>query len=213
MKTDPAAFSKSYQAALRKHLAQGPASSPALLSLGRRALKLGLETLELAKIHEEALVSLESTGATDVLSGQQLLRRGTSFFSEVITPIEETHQGAKEANEQMKLAYETLSLRTKELADSNEKLKGEIDQRKAAEASLRASEAVSSLRLKKSLRLQEELRLLSHRLLSIQEAMRKRLSRELHDVIAQALTGLDLQLVTLKNSPRRTQRIFTRKSK
>lgn len=199
MKTDPDAFSKSYQAALRKRLAQSPSSSrKTSLSLGRRAVKLGLETLDLAKIHEEALISLESTRPIDILSGEKLLRHATGFFSEVITPIEETHQGAKEANEQMKQAIESLSRRTKELATLNVKLKDEIDQRKAAEVSLRASQVVSEELLKKSRRLQKELRLLSHRLLSIQETMRQHLSRELHNVIAQALTGLDLQLVALK---------------
>lgn len=199
MKADLAAFSQSYRVALRKHLTQSPASSrKTSLSLGRRAVKLGMETLDLAKIHEEALVSLESAGASDVLYGEKHLRRATGFFAEVITPIEETHLGAREANAQMKLAIETLSRRTKELAALNEELKREIDQRKVAEVSLRASEAVSSKLLEKSRRLQEELRLLSHRLLSVQETMRQRLSRELHDVIAQALTGLNLQLVTLK---------------
>ena len=54
-------------------------------------------------------------------------------------------------------------------------------------------------RLLEQSRLQQcQMRLLSHRLLSAQEDERKRISRELHDVIAQTLTGINVQLTTLK---------------
>ena len=46
--------------------------------------------------------------------------------------------------------------------------------------------------------MQEQLRLLSRQLLSAQEEERKRISRELHDVIAQTLTGINVRLATLK---------------
>jgi signal transduction histidine kinase len=47
--------------------------------------------------------------------------------------------------------------------------------------------------------MQEELRLLSRRLLSAQEEERKNISRELHDVIAQTLTGINMRLAALKS--------------
>jgi signal transduction histidine kinase len=47
--------------------------------------------------------------------------------------------------------------------------------------------------------MQEQLRLLSRQLLSAQEEERKKISRELHDVIAQTLTGINVRLTTLKN--------------
>jgi len=43
------------------------------------------------------------------------------------------------------------------------------------------------------------LRLLSRQLLSAQEEERKKISRELHDVIAQTLASINVQLTTLKN--------------
>jgi signal transduction histidine kinase len=46
--------------------------------------------------------------------------------------------------------------------------------------------------------MQEQLRLLSRQLLSAQEEERKMISRELHDQIAQTLTGINVQLATLK---------------
>jgi signal transduction histidine kinase len=46
--------------------------------------------------------------------------------------------------------------------------------------------------------MQAQLRLLSRQLLSAQEEERKKISRELHDVIAQILTSINLRLATLK---------------
>jgi signal transduction histidine kinase len=52
--------------------------------------------------------------------------------------------------------------------------------------------------LRQSDHLQEQLRRLSRQILSAQEDERKRISRELHDVIAQTLTGINIRLATLK---------------
>jgi signal transduction histidine kinase len=52
--------------------------------------------------------------------------------------------------------------------------------------------------LEKSRRLQLELRELSHQLLKAQEDERMKISRELHDVIAQTLTGINVNLDILK---------------
>jgi signal transduction histidine kinase len=46
--------------------------------------------------------------------------------------------------------------------------------------------------------MQEQLRLLSRQLLSAQEEERKMISRELHDQIAQTLTGINIRLAALK---------------
>jgi two-component system NarL family sensor kinase len=46
-------------------------------------------------------------------------------------------------------------------------------------------------------RSEERLRNLSHRLMQAQEEEQKRISRELHDVIAQTLTGINIRLATL----------------
>ena len=46
--------------------------------------------------------------------------------------------------------------------------------------------------------MQEQLRRLSRQIISAQEDERKRISRELHDVIAQTLTGINVRLAALK---------------
>ena len=89
-------------------------------------------------------------------------------------------------------------LRILGLAASNRQLKKEVARRQIVEKTLRQSERHTNRLLKQSRRLQEQLRLLSRQILSTQEEERKRISRELHDVIAQMLTGINVRLATLK---------------
>jgi signal transduction histidine kinase len=85
---------------------------------------------------------------------------------------------------------EASQRRIEVLAASNQKLEQEIIRRQAVEESLKQSERHQS-------RLLEQLRQLSRQILSAQEEERKRISRELHDVIAQTLTGINVQLAAL----------------
>jgi PAS domain S-box-containing protein len=92
--------------------------------------------------------------------------------------------------EETQRQVETLTVASRELA-------AEITRRQAVEASLKLSlqEQVQSLAL--SRQMQEQLRRLSRQVLQTQEEERKRISRELHDVIAQALTGISIHLAKL----------------
>lgn len=78
------------------------------------------------------------------------------------------------------------------------RLKREVARRKFAEDSLKRGERHSSQLLEQSRQMQDQLRRLSRQLLSAQEEERKKISRELHDVVAQTLTGINVQLAALK---------------
>lgn len=186
-----------YQAALRNHLKQKSASSlETARGLGRDAVSLGLETLDVARVHEHALIEVVSTYSPG--AGDGIFRRAGIFFSEAITPIEKNHRTAREANAHLSRLNESLRQRAVDLAASNRQLKQEIIQRKAVEEALRKSERHYSELLQQSHQMQEQLRHLSHQLLSAQEEERKTISRELHDEIAQTLTGINVQLEPLK---------------
>ena len=191
-------FTRRYQTALLAYLNQFPRArlQPAR-GMGARALTEGLQTLDIAKLHEQVLL-------TEVLPGQpagkraELIKQAGIFFTEAITPIEKTHLGSREAAVHLNEIVEMLSQRTVELAASNLELQQEIVSRKAVEAALKKSEHHYSQLLAQSDRLQEQLRQLSRQILSSQEEERRQISRELHDVIAQTLTGINVRLAALK---------------
>jgi signal transduction histidine kinase len=77
-------------------------------------------------------------------------------------------------------------------------LKQETIQRKSVQKKLKKSEAHYSRLLEQSRTMQEHLRHLSRQILMAQEEERKEISRELHDEIAQTLSGINVHLATLK---------------
>ena len=189
--------SRRYQDALRNQMKQGrQASLASARSVGGLAHAAGLQTLDLAKLHEQTLVTELLPG---VPAGKRaaLIKQAGSFFAEAILPLEKPHASTQEAAVYLRKIIETLSQRTVELAASNLELSLEIGQRKAAEAALKKSERHYSELLAQSDRLQEQLRQLSRQILLAQEEERREISRELHDVIAQTLTGINVRLAAL----------------
>ena len=187
-------LSRRYQAALGNHLRQGPRGGlqPAR-RLGRQAVAIGLETLDVARIHEGALATLKASSRRD-----GIIKRAEIFFTEAITPIENTHHAALKTNARLRQLNTTLGRRTVGLAAANRSLKLGIARRKTVEQALKKSGAHSATLLKKSCRLQKHLRRLARQILKAQEDKRKRFSRDLHDEIAQTLLGINVRLLTLK---------------
>jgi signal transduction histidine kinase len=196
MKRKLARLSQRYVTALQNHLRLGPRATPpsgTARALGREAAALKLETLDVARIHEGALATLEASTSKD-----GIIERAEIFFAEAITPIEETHRAALKANARLSRLNQTLERRTVDLTASHRSLKQGIVQRKTVEQSLKKSGEHARKLLEESRHLQKRLQRLTHQILSGQEDKRKKISRELHDEIAQTLLGINVRLLTLK---------------
>ena len=196
MKRKLVQLSQRYASALRKHLKQGPQASlrPAR-GLGRQAVSLGLETLDVARIHAGALATLEASSRWD-----GVIKQAEIFFSEAVTPIEKTHRAALKTNVRLNQLSKTLDRRSADLAIVNRSLKHGIARRLTVEKALKTSGGHSKKLLEESHRLQKQLRHLAHQILSAQEDKRKKISRDLHDEIAQTLLGINVRLLTLKRA-------------
>jgi two-component system, NarL family, sensor histidine kinase DegS len=193
-----AKFARRYRSSLRRYLKNSSrAKSASARDLGHEAAGLGLDVLELAAIHEDVLIN-EALATKEARVRQRLVRRAAKFFAEAILPIEATHRTALENNAQLIRLNRELEKRAREISASHDNLAAEIARRRAVEQDLRKSECQSKLLLKQSTQLQEDLRRLSRRILSTQEEERKRISRELHDLVAQTLTSINLHLAMLK---------------
>ena len=199
MKASLKRLSRRYVAALRKHLKQGSRASLQMAQrLGQQAVSLGLETLDLARIHEQALAALVAPRFSSAIKRKGVIRRARLFFIETITPIEETHRAAREAKAHLNVLTKTLGRRTMDLTATNRNLKKEIVKRKSAQSSLGKSGKHHARLLADSRRLQKQLRRLTHRILWAHEDKRGKISRELHDEIAQTLLGINVRLLALK---------------
>jgi signal transduction histidine kinase len=200
MKTNASRLPGQYLAALRNHLKpDAKAGSPAATRLGRQAVVCGLETLDLARLHEQALTSLAVPGSP-ARHKETLTRRARAFFVEALAPIEKTHRAARKTEAHAHQLDRTLRQRTVESSASARHLKQGIARRQAAEAALQKSGQQRNRLLAESRRLREHLQHLTHEILSGQEDERRKISRQLHDEIAQTLLGINIRLLTLKNT-------------
>jgi two-component system sensor histidine kinase DegS len=92
MKQNQTGLSQQYVMALGKNLKQGSrASLKPALELGRQAAILGLETLDLARMHERALATLKLSNVKNAFT-----KLAGIFFSEANTAIEEKKRAARE---------------------------------------------------------------------------------------------------------------------
>jgi signal transduction histidine kinase len=197
-------FSRCYVTALRSHLDRGAGARPeATRRLGRQAVSIGMETLDLARIHEAALTTLKTPGRK-----VRVLKRAEVFFNGAMTPIVETHRAAQQSKSDLSRLNETLGRRTAELASANRQLRQGIAGRKSVEAALKKSGKHNARLLKESLDLQEGLRQVTHHVLMAQEDERRKISTELQDEIAQTLLGINVRLISLKQEARKNTKGF-----
>lgn len=198
MKKTTIKFTRRYVVGLRRHLKPGTRSSLKPASkLGREATTIEVGPLELARIHEEAVNALTMPKAR---SGW--LKKAERFFDEALIPIVETHHAVRQSQVDLKRLSDSLTRRKAELAVANRQLKRGILRRKNVEAALRKSGVRYGTLLKDSLRLQEGLRHLTHKVLAAQEEERRKISEDLQNEIGQTLLGVNLRLLTLKKEAR-----------
>jgi signal transduction histidine kinase len=161
-----------YAAALRDHLRDGgEAGLAGAYECGREASIAGLGVLDLVRLHHSVLGELESASdvnATSVLPSTP--EREKEFLLEALSPFEAAHRGYRRAHEE-------LRARERELSDGRSHYERLFNEARGME---------------------ENLRLLSNRVLHAQEEERKRFSRELHDEVGQALNAMTMNLAALK---------------
>ncbi len=188
------ALARRYTDALARHLESVDEHWRKItLRLGRAAVLLRVETYDLAKIHQTALITLGISNPSRLQS-----KRATQFFAETNVPIGETHRTSRATQVQVTRLKEDLSQRTKELADSSRQLSRGVTRRRQMQDAFAQRSLNYKKSLEESLLLQQRLRILTHQVLASQESERQEISRELHDEIAQTLLGINVRLLSLK---------------
>jgi signal transduction histidine kinase len=105
---------------------------------------------------------------------------GDSLAVAVIADVTELHLAHEALNAMNRELESRVRMRTDALADANRDLQNEVIRRESAEEALRRS--------------RNELATLSRQLMTAQEVERKRIARELHDSVGQALSAIKYTL-------------------
>lgn len=197
MKHPPSDFPRAYEVALRLHLGDGSRAVPLLIKQTGGQMRTSRFPLpDFAKLHENLLV-MGLLPACTPRKRPALIRDAGNFFAAVIGTAGTGKAGAH-GEARLDKAIQSLSGCTVELASAKRLLGLEIIQRKKAETSLRKNEQHVMESLGKCELLKKQLRGLSRRILTAQEDERKKISRELHEVVAQALVGINIRLSALR---------------
>ena len=169
------------------------------LKLGGEAAALGMETLDVARVHEQALKLLVLPNGKDKAC-HRVIEQAKNFFEEVLVPIEQTHAAAKEDVRRVAQLGEKLRRKTVESVASTRQLKKDVVRRQTAEAALGKCGERHIHLVEKSRRLESQLRDQMHQILRAQESERQKTSQELQNEIAQILLAIHVRLLTLKDA-------------
>ena len=201
MKKHSPALSRRYLAALRAHLGpRRPKGAAAARALGRDLLSSGCDTLDLARLHEHALVALASShDLADARNG--LIRRAGNFYIKVLVPLEKARRATREALQQSQQRAAAIRLQAAALAKGNRQLQREVARRRAGEESVKQGRAQIQQLFVQSQAMQKKLRHMARQIISAQENERREISHELHDDIAQLLIAINVELATLGRTP------------
>lgn len=185
-----------YQSILRDFLATpDEATLQQAYDFGRAAMNAGLGVFDIIRLHHQALLDGVLPRDADVARFAPTLE---SFLLEVLSPFEAAHRGFRRALERMQQLNEALAERNEALTSVNAQLQKEISTRQKTEAELRESKDHYQRLFQQARAMEENLRELSGQVLTAQEEERKRISRDLHDEIGQALTAVNVTVAMLK---------------
>jgi PAS domain S-box-containing protein len=107
--------------------------------LGRKALTLGLGVMDVARLHQEAVMQLVSRNTAPVANARWA-RAVETFLMEALSAFEVAHRGFRDACERLVRLNGTLQQRHGELAVNLRKLAREVVRRKNAQELLTESE-------------------------------------------------------------------------
>jgi signal transduction histidine kinase len=191
-------FERQYRATLKLHMKPGGRTkfSEAARGMGVEARKAGVAWPDLAEMHSHAVIADHLPGC----NGKRrvaLLKRAGAFLTQAVSAPDSLNRFGKDATHNAE-CLGTLLDRGLELAISNHELNVELTLRKEAEIIHKKRDRHYVNQLAQSDLRKQQLGLLSRQVISAQEEERKRLSRDLHDVIAQALAGVNLRLAVLR---------------
>lgn len=185
-----------YPVALLRYLRRKPGGVGSARRQAFKALAVRIRSADLAWLHERFLV-MRALPACPPGERAALNRQAAEFFALTVSPPGPALPGTRQADV-VRDSIEVLIQRTVDLSAQNQDLSREITRREGVEAALKRDEQRYQRLLEHAKHQQSELRRLSRQLLSAQEDERRMISRELHDVIAQTLTGITLRLASLK---------------
>ena len=106
----------------------GEAALQSAYEIGRQAVQAGLGCLDIAQIHEEALIR-SLLQASTLGESSKIAKLGSDFLAQSLSPYEMTHRGFQEV-------ILDLSRRAVELATVNRRLETEISERRRVESAL-----------------------------------------------------------------------------
>ena len=189
-------FADRYLMTLRKFTAaEREADLEQAYHLGRNAMVHQFGILDMARLHQNALLSL--LPSLPASRQKEALSAAEVFFLQSLSPFEATHRGFQDTNRRLQELISVQQKRNRRLATVNSRLTEEIRRRRDTEAALRQSERHFRQLFGKARAMQESLRDLSNQILNAQEDERCRISRELHDETAQALAAISVTLASL----------------
>jgi signal transduction histidine kinase len=186
-----------YQGALQEYLAHPDETRlQQAYELGRAAMNAGLGVFDLIRLHHQALS--DGVFPDDPQAAVRLTPAIEGFLIEALSPFELAQRGIRRARERLEALNVELAQENEALVQNKAELEKEIALREQTEVALREGKERYFRLFREAQTMEENLHDLSVQVLSAQENDRRRISRELHAEIVQALAAVNVTIALLK---------------